>query len=90
MALKKQKEYKKYLFIPFRDLTSGKESYGGGRYIDTEIPAGETLILDFNRAYNPYCAYSHRYSCPIPPEENTLKVEIRAGEKVPVGYDKQH
>lgn len=90
MALKKQKEYKKYLFIPFRDLTSGKETYGGGRYLDTEIPSGDVLILDFNRAYNPYCAYSHRYSCPIPPEENTLKVAIRAGEKVPVGYDVQH
>lgn len=90
MALKKQKEYKKYLFIPFRDLTSGKETYGGGRYLDTEIPSGDVLILDFNRAYNPYCAYSHRYSCPIPPEENTLKVAIRAGEKVPVGYDLQH
>lgn len=90
MALKKQKEYKKYLFIPFRDATSGKETYGGGRYLDTEIPSGEALILDFNRAYNPYCAYSHRYSCPIPPEENTLKVAISAGEKVPVGFDKQH
>lgn len=90
MALKKQKEYKKYLFIPFRDLTSGKETYGGGRYLDTEIPSGDVLILDFNRAYNPYCAYSHRYSCPIPPEENTLKVAIRAGEKVPVGFDLQH
>ncbi|MFN5148804.1 MAG: DUF1684 domain-containing protein [Flavobacteriia bacterium] len=90
MGLIKQKEYKKYLFIPFRDSTSGNETYGGGRYIDTEIPSGKTLILDFNRSYNPYCAYSHRYSCPIPPEENTLKVTIYAGEKVPVGFEKQH
>ena len=54
---------KKYLFVPFRDETSGKECYGGGRYIDCEIPeSGNTLILDFNKAYNPYCAYNHKYS----------------------------
>lgn len=90
IALKKQKEYKKHLFIPFRDATSGIESYGGGRYLDVQIPSGKTLIVDFNQVYNPYCVYSHRYSCPIPPEENTLTVPIRAGEKVPVGYSKEH
>lgn len=90
MALRKQKDYKNYLFIPFRDATSGKESYGGGRYLDVQIPIGKTIILDFNLVYNPYCVYSHRYSCPIPPEENTLTVPIRAGEKVPVGYSKEH
>lgn len=71
------------LFIPFRDGTSGKETYGGGRYVDAEIPAeGDILILDFNRAYNPYCAYNPRYSCVIPPEENRMDIRIEAGEKV--------
>lgn len=88
--LKKYKKYKDYLFIPFRDVTCQTESYGGGRYIDTEIPKGKTLLIDFNKAYNPYCTYSIRYSCPIPPAENTLKIAVPAGEKVPVGYDKDH
>lgn len=71
------------LFIPFRDLTSGKETYSGGRYIDCEIPVtGDIIYLDFNKAYNPYCAYNHKYSCVIPPEENRLPVVIEAGEKV--------
>lgn len=70
------------LFIPFRDETCGHESYGGGRYIDCEIPAGgDKVMIDFNKAYNPYCAYNHSYSCVIPPEENRLKVRIEAGEK---------
>jgi hypothetical protein len=86
MALRKQKEYKNYLFIPFRDLSSGNESYGGGRYLDVVIPEGESMLLDFNLAYNPYCAYSHRYSCPIPPEVNTLKILVEAGEKTPPGH----
>ncbi|MFN3997356.1 DUF1684 domain-containing protein [Algoriphagus sp.] len=67
------------LFLPFTDLSNGKESYGGGRYLDLEIPAGSILEIDFNKAYNPYCAYSSRYSCPIPPKENDLPVEILAG-----------
>jgi uncharacterized protein len=71
------------VFIPFRDETCGKESYGGGRYIDCEIPStGDKVILDFNKAYNPYCAYNHTYSCVIPPEENRLSIRIEAGEKV--------
>lgn len=90
MALRKQKEYKNYLFIPFRDETCGKESYGGGRYLDIEIPKQNAITLDFNRVYNPYCVYSSRYSCPIPPKENTISVPITAGEKVPVGYSKEH
>lgn len=90
MELKKNKEFKDYLFVPFRDSTSNNETYGGGRYVDLRIPKGKTIILDFNRVYNPYCVYSHRYSCPIPPIENTLKVPIRAGEKVPVGYSKEY
>lgn len=86
MALRKQKEYKDYLFIPMRDLTSGNESYGGGRYLDVRIPEGKEILLDFNLLYNPYCAYSHRYSCPIPPEVNTLKILVEAGEKTPPGH----
>ncbi|MCS6885423.1 MAG: DUF1684 domain-containing protein [Acidobacteriota bacterium] len=70
------------LFIPFRDVTSGKETYGAGRYLDLQESTTDDLyILDFNLAYNPYCAYNSRYSCPIPPPQNTLKVAIRAGEK---------
>lgn len=76
-------EYKDLLFIPFRDLTNGKETYGAGRYLDIKIPAGEEVILNFNLAYNPNCAYgSDRYSCPIPPKENFLQAEIKAGEKI--------
>ena len=85
-----RKDYKDYLFIPFRDVTSGKETFGGGRFLDARIPKNDTLLIDFNLNYNPYCAYSERYSCPIPPTENTLKVSILAGEKVPVGHDLQH
>ena len=85
-----RKDYKDYLFIPFRDVTSGKETYGGGRFLDARIPKNDALLIDFNLSYNPYCAYSERYSCPIPPTENTLKVSILAGEKVPVGHDSHH
>jgi len=86
MELLKKEEYKDYLFIPFKDATSGNESYGGGRYLDLRIPKSNTLTLDFNTCYNPYCAYSMRFSCPIPPAENTLKVSIEAGEKTPLGH----
>ena len=82
----KQKEYKNYLFIPFKDGTSGKETYGGGRYLDFEKPEGNELILNFNTAYNPYCAYSYRYSCPIPPKVNHLAIDMNAGEKTPTGH----
>ncbi|QHT67004.1 DUF1684 domain-containing protein [Rhodocytophaga rosea] len=81
LELVKKPEYKDYLFIPFTDETNGFDSYGGGRYIDFRIPATEKVILDFNQAYNPYCAYSPTYSCPIPPAENQLQVQIHAGEK---------
>jgi uncharacterized protein (DUF1684 family) len=74
-------EYKDYLFLPFTDLTSGDGSYGGGRFMDAYIPDGETIVLDFNRSYNPYCAYNPRYSCPIPPQENDLMVRVEAGIK---------
>lgn len=83
-------EYKNHLFLPFTDVTSGEESYAGGRYIDFEIShiINNTLLIDFNKAYNPYCAYvSDVYNCPIPPKENDLKVAIKAGEK---NYLKKH
>lgn len=77
-------EYKNHLFLPFNDLTNNKTSYGGGRYIDLEIPSTDsnTITIDFNKAYNPYCAYNHKYSCPIPPAENFLNTEIKAGVKI--------
>lgn len=73
--------YEDYLFLPFTDLTNGEETYGGGRYLDLRAPLGKQVELDFNRAYNPYCAYGGRYSCPIPPLENHLGVRIEAGVK---------
>ena len=70
------------LFVPFRDATSGEETYGAGRYLEPEALGDGKLLLDFNLAYNPYCAYSENYSCPLPPFENHLtRVAIRAGEK---------
>ena len=78
------KEYKDHLFIPFTDATSGEETYESGRYIDLEIKdiTNENVLIDFNKAYNPYCAYvSGKYNCPIPPAENRLIVAIRAGER---------
>jgi uncharacterized protein (DUF1684 family) len=79
--LSAQPEYADYLFLPFSDLTNGKESYVGGRYIDLKIPQGDTIAIDFNTAYNPYCAYNHKYSCPIVPRDNDLDIEIKAGVK---------
>lgn len=81
IALSEKQEYKDYLFLPFSDLTCGKESYIGGKYIDFKIPKGKTIVIDFNTSYNPYCAYNHKYSCPIVPLENDLDVEIKAGVK---------
>jgi hypothetical protein len=70
------------LFVPFRDATSGKASYGAGRYLDLELPpSGDTVLVDFNRAYSPLCSYSPAFNCPIPPAENQLAVAILAGEK---------
>jgi len=76
-------EYKDYLFLPFKDLTNGEETYLGGRYIDVFISniINNSIIIDFNKAYNPYCAYNHQYSCPIPPNENHLNTYIPAGVK---------
>lgn len=75
-----RKEYEDYLFLPFTDFSNGKESYVGGRYLEVRMPKeGNEVLLDFNKAYNPYCAYSDRYSCPLVPPENHLDTEIRAG-----------
>lgn len=71
--------YENALFLPFTDLTNGEETYGAGRYLDLHGPLAAEVELDFNKAYNPYCAYSHRYSCPIPPKENHLPTRIQAG-----------
>ena len=70
------------LFVPFGDLTSGTETYQGGRYLDLDRTASGIYDLDFNRAYHPFCVFDSRYECPIPPRENRLKVAIRAGEKM--------
>jgi uncharacterized protein (DUF1684 family) len=72
-------EYTDYLFIPFNDLTNGDETYDAGRYIDLKVPDGDSITIDFNKAYNPYCAYNDKYSCPLPPRENDLAVKIKAG-----------
>lgn len=85
--LQQSEEYKNYLFLPFTDLSNGQESYEGGRYIDLQIPEREAadgqeldkITIDFNKAYNPYCAYNKKYSCPIPPKENHLDIKVLAG-----------
>jgi uncharacterized protein (DUF1684 family) len=88
--LMNSEEYKDQLFLPFTDLTSGEETYDAGRYIDLIIGdiVDNKVVIDFNKAYNPYCAYvSGKYNCPIPPRENELPVAILAGEKI---FDKPH
>jgi uncharacterized protein (DUF1684 family) len=70
-----------YLFLPFLDDTNGNETYGGGRYIDLRIPDGDRIEIDFNSAYNPYCAYNETFSCPIVPRVNALDLEVNAGVK---------
>lgn len=83
--------YKDYLFLPFTDDTNGNETYAGGRYIDLREGdfKGNTVVIDFNKAYNPYCAFSGGYACPKPPDENHLSVAIEAGEKQFAG-EKKH
>jgi uncharacterized protein (DUF1684 family) len=74
--------YPGYLFLPFKDFTNGQETYGGGRYLDLkESDIAKKFRLDFNLCYNPYCAYSEGFSCPVPPDENHLAAEIKAGVK---------
>ena len=74
-------EYVDYLFLPFLDNTNGTLSYSGGRYVQGSIPDGDTLTIDFNKTYNPYCAYNEKYSCPIVPRSNYIDAEVRAGVK---------
>jgi len=76
-------KHDKTLSLLFKDATNGKDTYGGGRYIDMEEDQvkDNRLVIDFNVAYNPFCAYNHTYACPLPPAENTLPVAVRAGEK---------
>ncbi|MDI9310358.1 MAG: DUF1684 domain-containing protein [Limnohabitans sp.] len=82
ISLSLKSGYEDYLFIPFFDLTNGNETYIGGRYIDFRIPKEfNNVIIDFNKAYNPYCAYNHKFSCPLVPLENNLEIEIKAGVK---------
>jgi uncharacterized protein len=82
--LLQNEKYQNYLFLPFTDATTGAGTYEGGRYIDltTSDIRENTVAIDFNKAYNPYCAYvSNTYSCPVPPQENHLQFAIKAGEK---------
>lgn len=91
VALSANPTYKDLLFLPFTDETNNKETYGGGRYIDLSSKeiADNKIEVDFNKAYNPYCAYSEGYRCPVPPEENDLQLEIKAGEQLYTG-EKKH
>jgi len=83
LVLKNKQATSNLFFIPFMDGTSNNESYGGGRYIDFEKGdvQNNTLTIDFNKAYNPYCAFVSGYNCPIPPKENTLTIAVKAGER---------
>ncbi|MBT8245356.1 MAG: DUF1684 domain-containing protein [Winogradskyella sp.] len=74
-------DYKDYLFLPFLDNTNGEETYAGGRYIDLKIPDEHTIEIDFNKAYNPLCAYNEKFSCPIVPRVNYLDLKVEAGVK---------
>ena len=87
LDLMRKEGFEDYLFLPFLDDTNGETTYGGGRYIECSIPEKDTLIIDFNKAYNPYCAYNGKYSCPIVPNENYLKTNIEAGVKA---FNKHH
>jgi uncharacterized protein (DUF1684 family) len=73
--------FEDYLFLPFLDATNGESTYGGGRYIDLRIPDSETILIDFNTAYNPYCVYNEKFSCPLVPRANYLDIEVTAGVK---------
>lgn len=90
IALAINPAYKNLLFLPFTDETNNKTTYGGGRYIDLSLSdiKNNKLEIDFNKAYNPYCAYSDGYRCPVPPEENDLLISILAGEKLYTGQKK--
>lgn len=84
LHLIKEPRHRDHLFLPFKDHTNGEETYGGGRYLDLsqqDIRPDDTLMLDFNRCYNPWCAYSDGFNCPIPPKENHLEWPVKAGER---------
>lgn len=83
-ALMQKEELKDYLFIPFNDLTNYETTYAGGRYLDISRKdiKNNQVVIDFNKCYNPYCAYASGYSCPIPPAANKLNAKIEAGEKM--------
>lgn len=79
-GIEKLKGYENHLFLPFKDLTAGKQTYGGGKYLDLNIPNSNKMIVDFNKSYHPYCAYNaYDYNCPLVPAENNLPVGIKAG-----------
>ncbi len=80
--LLEKKRFKNYLFLPFLDDTNGNTTYGGGRYIECKIPEKNTIIINFNEAFNPYCAYNNTYSCPIVPRENYMPTKVEAGVKI--------
>ena len=84
--------YDHYLFLPFKDYTNGATMYGGGRYIDIKDfdIVGDSLVIDFNKAYNPWCAYSSGYNCPVPPKANHLEFDVQVGEKSYKGSYKEH
>lgn len=79
LELRNREGFKDYLFLPFLDLTNGEETYGGGRYLDLRIPNSDTMIIDFNKAYNPYCVYNKKYSCPLVPRQNFMNTKVMAG-----------
>jgi uncharacterized protein len=82
LEIMEEGSYRGTLLLAFADATSANETYGAGRYLDVKkIPGASSVTLDFNQSYNPYCAYSEKYSCPFPPKENVLKIAVRAGEK---------
>jgi uncharacterized protein (DUF1684 family) len=89
LTLLKQSESKEdpLVFLPFYDKTSAFETYGGGRYLDMEYHNEKTITIDFNKAYNPYCAYTDSYRCPLPPRENEITVPVEAGEKIYEQHD---
>ena len=84
LRLQSMPGYRDYLFVPYMDHTNGESTYGGGRYLDlnvNQIDKEGQITIDFNKSYNPYCAFSDGYNCPIPPLENHLDLPIHAGEK---------
>ena len=95
LRLLQMPEYKDYLFLPFKDPSNGQATYGGGRYLELRLgdiqekAEKTTMILDFNKCFNPYCAYSDGYNCPVPPRENHLATLVEAGEKNFLG-EKKH